>query len=168
MEVPMQSAREPFAGRATAASAPRVSATNRTLVWFSGEAERRRRIAAAAQEEWSRPATTEPGRVGLDHSSYAEIRKRAEARRVAYLAALVRRAVAWLGARPMHVPAAATLGISRLRFRRSTARPHCADAAASPTDPREDSQAAIDSHSPVAGAVPPRRSVADARRRDGR
>jgi hypothetical protein len=49
MEVPMQSA--PDRGRVTAESAPRVPGTNRTLVWFSGEAEQRRRRAAAAQEE---------------------------------------------------------------------------------------------------------------------
>jgi hypothetical protein len=46
----MQSAREPGLGRARAASAPRVPATNRTLVWFGGEAERRRHVSAGAQE----------------------------------------------------------------------------------------------------------------------
>jgi hypothetical protein len=70
----MQSAREPFLGRATAASAPRAPAINRTLVWFSGDAERRRRTAAAAQQALSR--------------------------RGAYLAAMVRRGTAWLGTLP--------------------------------------------------------------------
>lgn len=103
----MQRAREPFPGRATAAPALRVPATNRTLVWFSGDAERRRRAAAAAQEALSRHAAIESGRVGLTDGSYAEIRRRAEARRVAYLTALVRRGTAWLGALPRRAAASA-------------------------------------------------------------
>jgi hypothetical protein len=62
MEVPMQSAREPGVGHARAASALRVPARNRTLVWFSADAERRRRAAAAADgvvashaKVWYRP-----------------------------------------------------------------------------------------------------------------
>jgi hypothetical protein len=49
MEVPMQSAREPGPGRAQSAPDTRLPATNRTLVWFSDEAERRRRAADATQ-----------------------------------------------------------------------------------------------------------------------
>jgi hypothetical protein len=105
MEVPMPSAREPFLARATAASAPRAPAINRTLVWFSGDAERRRRTAAAAQQALSRRAADEPGWGGLNDSSYAEIRRRAEARRVAYLTALVRRGTAWLGTLPRRAAA---------------------------------------------------------------
>ncbi len=103
----MQSAREPGLGRAAAASAPRVAAKNRTLVWFSGEAERRRRTAAAAQEASSRRAAIESGGGGLDHHSYDEIRRRAQARRVAYLTALFRRGTAWLGTLPRRAAAPA-------------------------------------------------------------
>jgi hypothetical protein len=52
----MQSAGEPNPGRRMAAPSRRGTATNRTLVWFSGDAERRRRAAAAAQEASSPPA----------------------------------------------------------------------------------------------------------------
>jgi hypothetical protein len=97
----MQSAREPGLGRGRADSAPRAPATNRTLVWFSAEAEQRRRTAAAAQEVSSRRADT---RIG---GSYDEIRRRAQALRAGYLTALFRRGIAWLGALPRHaaVPA---------------------------------------------------------------
>jgi hypothetical protein len=107
MEVPMQSAREAGLGRASAASAPRGPATNRTLVWFSGEAERRRRTAAAAQEASSGRAAIESAWVGLNNGSFDEIRRRAQARRVAYLTALVRRGTAWLRTLPRRTAAPA-------------------------------------------------------------
>jgi hypothetical protein len=94
-----------------AASALRVPATNRTLVWFSGEAERRRRTAAA-QEELSRRAAAESGWVGFSDRSYAEIRTRAQARRAAYMTAVLRRGIAWLGALPRRSPTAATSGLA--------------------------------------------------------
>jgi hypothetical protein len=112
MEVSMQSAREPGLGRAMAATAPRTPATNRTLVWFSGDAERRRRAAAAAQEKLSRRVVTELGRVSINFSSYDEIRRRAHARRAVYLTAVVRNVVARLTALPRRSAVTAASGVA--------------------------------------------------------
>jgi len=94
----MHSAREPGPGRAMAAPAPRVAATSRTLVWFSADAERRRRTAAAAHETWSRRAAIELGWIGINDRSHAEIHQRAVALRAACLTASVRRGIARLRA----------------------------------------------------------------------
>jgi hypothetical protein len=56
MEVPMQSAGRPNIGRGAAEHSPRTPAVNRTLQWFSGDAEQRRRrsMPAARQARWRR------------------------------------------------------------------------------------------------------------------
>jgi hypothetical protein len=73
---------------------------NRTLMWFGPEAEQRRRSATAAQEALCRRAVTEFGWVGPHEIPYAEVRRKAQALRAAYLAALFRRVLAWLTALP--------------------------------------------------------------------
>lgn len=106
----MQRAREPFAGRATAASASRVPAINRTLVWFSGDAERRRRAAAAAQEA---PA---PGSAARGASPRAAVWRRSEvfgclALAALTLAAFEGRSLTAVGSRPCRTePAVLGLG----------------------------------------------------------
>jgi hypothetical protein len=96
-----------------AASPARVLATNRTLVWFSDEAERRRRAATAAQQA-SRCAA-EAGGIGIDDASYDEIRGRAQARREVYVAALFRHLAASFAAVPRRAPALATGGMAPSR-----------------------------------------------------
>jgi hypothetical protein len=89
----MQSAGQPNEGRETVARSPRAPAINRTLVWFTEEAEQRRRRAAAASDEApARRMVTDFGPPGGTLS--AEIYRRAQVRRAAYLKALLRRMVA--------------------------------------------------------------------------
>lgn len=96
----MHSARQTNHDRNMSGRAPRVPPINRTLVWFHGEAEQRRRSAAAAQEALRRRAVTAFGSVGPNDVSYADIRRRAQARRAAYLTTMCRRIVASLKALP--------------------------------------------------------------------
>lgn len=100
----MHSARQTNHDRSMSGHAPRVPPINRTLVWFHGEAEQRRRSAAAAQEALRRRAVTEFGWVGPNDVSYADIRRRAQARRAAYLTALCRSVVSSLKALPTRTP----------------------------------------------------------------
>jgi hypothetical protein len=97
----MQSARQPNIDRDTAAHSPRGPATNRTEVWFSDDAvQRRRRSMPAGEETPSRPTVSGPGPSDLAFPSYAEIHRRAQARRAAYVWKLLRRIFATPTTRP--------------------------------------------------------------------
>jgi hypothetical protein len=89
MEIPMQSARESKFAAATAAPGPRATAINRTLVWFSGDAERRRRAAAVVQEALSGLPMRSAVPASGASAAAAAIRPRPEAFGHVALAALV-------------------------------------------------------------------------------
>jgi hypothetical protein len=100
----MQSAGEPNIGRSGDARLRRDPAINRTLVWFSKEAERRRRRATAASEDLpTRRTDAASGWSGRVVS--AEIYRRAQVRRAAYLKVLLLRIVATITALPKRAAA---------------------------------------------------------------
>jgi hypothetical protein len=107
MEVSMQPARQAMIDRGRAGQPRHVPPVNRTLMWFGDDAEQRRRAATAAQEAPVFRAVTDPSGSGFRHMSYAEIRRRAHARRAAYLRAACRRFAALLTAMTTHIRAPA-------------------------------------------------------------
>lgn len=104
----MQSARESKVAPATAAPGPRATAMNRTLVWFSGDAERRRRATAAAQEAPSALPMRSAVPASGASAPAAAVRPRPEAFGYVALAALVLAMVGGLALRTAGPPTCRT------------------------------------------------------------